>query len=80
MRLGLMLYQKNIQILEEKWEASILKNEVWISELYVFFIYIHWSRYMNELNKKLQGKNQLIPDMYSHIVFWSEVETFTVSS
>lgn len=42
----------------------MLENQIWISEL-AFCVDI--LKYINEINIKLQGKNQLIPNMWSHI-------------
>jgi len=60
-----MLRQEIYNILKEKGkDASMLENQTWISEL-AFCVDI--LKYINEINIKLQGKNQLIPDMWFHI-------------
>ena len=45
-------------------QIIILSNPEWINDL-AFLVDI--TRYLNELNTKLQGKDQLITDLFSHI-------------
>lgn len=60
-----MLRQEIYNFLKEKGkDTSMLENLTWISEL-AFCVDI--LKYINEINIKLQGKNQLISDMYFHI-------------
>jgi hypothetical protein len=60
-----MLRQEIYNFLKKKRkDASMLENKTWISEL-AFCVDI--LKYINEINIKLQGKNQLISDMWLHI-------------